>query len=92
MRNMKVVSEVEWKMGCRGRDKMLEQLRSLLELTRKSNEDLSCEVGIIADDVMGSRPLAGRGSRCLPVLRRRLSLRGDRCLHSFCIMIFTAPR
>lgn len=92
MRNIKVILEVEWKMGCRGRDKMLEQLRSLLELTRKSNEDLSCEVGIIADNVMGSRLLAGRGSRCLPVLQLRLSLPGDRCLHSFCQMICTAPR
>lgn len=92
MRNIKVVLEVEWKVGCRGRDKMLEQLRSLLELTRKSNEELSCEMGIIAEDVMGNRPLAGRGSRCLPVLQLRLSLRGDRCLHSFCKMIFTAPR
>lgn len=47
-------------MGCRGQDKMLEQLRSLLELTGKGNEDLNYEAGILAGGAMGSRPLAGR--------------------------------
>lgn len=48
---------------------MLQQFRRLLELTRKSNGDLSYELRITVEGVTGSRPLAGRGSRCLPVLQ-----------------------